>query len=376
MVGSRIARDATSLSLFVCITLYILTLLNHSDINRSGVVEKQSIQHIAANISCASWQLNHDYIASAARHMHSGLGYVILTSSDWNYRAIAMNFMAHMYHIQVLNFLVICLDEKTLSLVGSWENGGHGLYSSGCNSNNKIFQIRHRIAEVLLANNLTVVLSDGDCVWLKDFYASWLSSYRYSVDVIAQMGKYPVNVLYEHGAAACAGLLVVNPTPAARVLYRTFVSRLALSATDDQVILNTVLMELNAFQFEGRLPQTLTPLPTNGTPRLHLPRPANKSSSSVRLGFLPHLQFPRIPLSTHGRGFAACGRYLEHDPCVWHLAPPKGAAGGSSPRVHLLKMSGTFALHSDWHTLDKWNQLKPYFRLLTFRNHSAVASGL
>ena len=378
MVASNTARNLVSLSLFICSTLYILTLLDHNNnsISPNDSLNADSVEYISANVSCSPWIVNRDYVTSVAKHTKLISDFIVVTSSDWNYRGITINFVAHMYHIGVTNFIVLCHDKKTLSLIGDWENEGHGMLVSGCNSYNKIFQIRHRVAEVMLSNNLTVILSDGDCVWLQNFYASWILPYRYAVDVIAQMGRYPEGIFREYGAAACAGLLIVHPSPAGLAFYRRYISRMTL-VVDDQVVLNAQLREHNAFQFDGRLPQGSVGM-TNFSPAadgLHMPR--SDSNATLRMAFLPHHKFPRVSLSTHDVGlFRIYGEYMRHDPLVWHIAPPKRAARGAHPRIYLLKVSGVFVPDSNWHTLTRWGQLELYMRSLDFKERPVNPYGL
>jgi hypothetical protein len=378
----RIHRNILLLLTFAILVLIFTSWLGPNEVILTHIADNnhQSINIFRyTNVSCSPPMLNREYVSARGAIIQSQFEFVVLTSSDWKYRGVLLNWMAHMQHLKISNYIVICVDDKTHTLVGDWQNGGNGLYASGCTSSNKIFEIRHRVAEVLLTdNNLTVILSDADCIWLTDFYESWLSPHRYSVDIIAQMGKYPVHAFIKYGATACAGFVVVNPTSGGKRFYREYISRMTANQ-DDQMVLNTVLGDMNAFHFEERLSQTLH-VPINDTVNLHMATPVstgNVSSEPIQMALLPHMKFPRIVVEKHGiRTFQSFQDYMAHKPVVWHIAPPKGSAKGSSPRIYLLKATGMFVLDSKWVDVVRYDQLESYFRGLKFKYYNIKGVGV
>lgn len=360
------------LLVFVVTAVLLSNIVRHIEVIKN--TERTTQENIPifqrANVSCSPTTIDRDYVSRMGSLIKSKFDYVIITSSDWNYRGVLLNWMAHMHHLKISNYIVLSIDRKTYSLVGDWMEGGNGLFVCGCNSNNKIFEIRHRVAEVLLTeNNLTVILSDGDCIWLMDFYKTWLSSYRYSVDIIAQMGKYPVATYTKYGASACAGLVIVNPTAGGKRFYHKFIDNLRTNQ-DDQVVLNNMLIEMNGFRFPVKLSQSVNSH-INSTTALHIASPAIVTKdhlNSVQMAFLPHIKFPRIVVEKQSiRTFQSFQKYLAHKPNVWHIAPPKSSAKGSSPRIYLLKATGMFVLDSKWIDVIHHNHLDSYLGSFEFK---------
>lgn len=312
----------------------------------------------------------------------SGPKHIIVTMSDWIYRPMLLNWMAHMNNLDVLEYLVLCLDKMTYDLVGPWFEGGNGILVPECHERVEIFRFRHILVQTLLKDNFIVILVDSDCVWLKNALP-WILSLAGSADIVAQMGFAPNSTFMRRGVTACAGFLTVLPTTRTLHFYQLYVSGLA-PKVDDQWHLNFMLEKYNAFQFESNDTSYF-----HEQPNVVISRPPTDDQRvfHIKLGLLPYYKFPRMnDLQV----------YKHDDPVVWHNTKnwsvprregqKKNRARDKQWEVNgllvnitwmnvsnskvvarkaAMKKSGVFAItNAPWHSLKTYSELRTFFSCL------------
>ena len=305
--------------------------------------------------------------------------HIVVTISDWMYRPILLNWMVHMHHNNVLEYLVLCLDQKTLDLVGHWSVGGHGILIPECHERLDIFRFRHVMVQALLKEDYIVALVDADCVWLRNALP-WILPLAQRADIIAQMGFAPNKTYFKRGVTACAGFLILMPTENTRRFYHTYLRGLG-KGVDDQWLLNSVLERQNAFSFTHNESSYFF---NQKDVLISKPPPVANAKFAVRLGLLPYNRFPRMnDLKV----------FRDDDPIVWHntknwsVIPKPGPKGNRArdkqwlvdgklvnitwvnvsmskvvTRKEAMKKAGVFALvNTPWENLESFTDLPSFF---------------
>jgi hypothetical protein len=304
--------------------------------------------------------------------------YIIITSGDWVYRGVLINWMASMAKLNVSQYLVLCFGESIHKLVGSHSGG---VLITGWGTMNNIFTTRHKVAYALAKQGYIVSLVDSDAVWLKPLYSTWIAPLRGKVDIISQMGSHPLPLANLYGATACAGFLTIFPTQSAMSFYEYYLVEAESHSTstdevwDDQKSLNAALADRHAFAFNPRAELVIDKLsPQYGKVLVssisHGGVSDNSGSvsngpgegTSLRLAFLPAAQFPRNPISSDDWTV-----YVgEHDPVVWHLVTKKA---GNDKVYTMQYYEGVCILDAD----DKWRGLRSAEELEAYLNRVITA---
>lgn len=332
---------------------------------------------------------------------------VILTSANKHYHAILLNWMLYMRINSIFNYIILCFDQETYQLVGDIRHeDGYGILINDCLTRNHMYKIRHYIANILLNNNYTVVISDCDCIWLHDFRYNWIeqfSSSPYQVDIITQIGRYPDHIFKKYGYTVCAGFMVLFPTNNTRLFYQdllyTFMTRsesMNTSEYDDQYQINSLLDEL---QLIPKFSSSIYSIPSileiqnfyrnkssssnsilrasQITPFIHhLNTTTTTFHNPIQLAFYPSNYFPRISsISSVSRlNIHSYYQYysLQYCPLIWHLKPP---SQHPSTYLYHLKKSNLFLLDSRWHEITRKDIRESYFEELISKYLPTIPRG-
>jgi hypothetical protein len=261
---------------------------------------------------------------------------IVLTGGDWTYRATVLNWMAHADNIGVTEYIVICYSKDMLQLVGSWQEGGHGILVEGC-----IRVIEFMFMKIVGLYHLhtakyIVTWSDCDAIWLRPFMDEYILPYKSKVDFLAQKALHPVSISRVTGSVICTGLFTVFPSPKGKKSMKLLIHVVSsYRQTSDQLLVNVYLSRLGAFSFEEVIPiddfdnKQVVAIPTY------------TNQSSTRIGFLPSGLFPR------SRTDFDWARVQKHNPVLWHSFT--GKFGQS--KVDGMKNASVFALKDGWEKL-------------------------
>ena len=296
-------------------------------------------------------------IASAYARRSGDMKYMMVTSSDWIYRGVLINWMSALARMGVSEYLVLCFGQRIYRLVGGdAASGGHGVLITGWGTVNNMFHTRHRVANVLLRLGYTVTLIDSDAVLLKpSLFSTWVAPFEGKADIIAQMGRHPSTLAERNGAAVCAGFLTVYPTRKS-ILFYDYLFAFTRNSTiqlDDQKAINLALEASGAFHFPRKV-QFVTNKSSELYGKVTLASSGDKEEL-LRLGFYPSAQFPRAEIDDKTWSVYA----TEHQPLIWHLLTKKS---GNDKVYTMQYFQGVYVLDENekWRELISFPQLKEY----------------
>ena len=311
------------------------------------------------------WQ---DGYLKAAESIVSDDNHIIVTSGDWGYRLVVLNWMLHMDKLNITEYVILCYDKELLNLIGHWSKpGGHGILCSqhqekSLNNNalndtlsgQQKFALKHIGVNLLVKQGYITTWSDADCVWLKPFINTHILPYKDTLDIISAMGKHPVDISKKIGVASCIGLFTVFPTTASKYFYVEMLARGLL--LDDQTSFNYLLGIMDGFhRYSDIIPYGHEPDYTHlwiNNPRTsaQLKSTAQRTGDltatldfgdlaffkktiflpkyTLRHGFLPYNKFPRgLSKKKSKDNFAEMRKQwtvaLNYEPCIWHLLSQK-----------------------------------------------------
>jgi len=309
-------------------------------------------------------------------------GHVVVTMTDWTYRGVALNWIAHMKYLGLTNFIVVATEKKLLPLLGEYgtlfEPKEMNTQPKGRERKCKhspLWYVKH--ASILAAmrgtvmGKIAVTWSDADCIWFGD-YTSWLNKNHPGerIDIVAQRGKHPAEIANKYGSILSIGLYTLFPTTNALLFYEDFVYNKFNDAVykghcDDQVVINKVLEKDGSF---GNINTTYQST-KQGQPIVYAKLSENKINISVIAGLLPYPEFPRGIL-IHGRTpsvpvqTAEWNKYRCHGSIIWHLLAAKKSADKHS---HMVGM-GVFSLRGGWEKATTWAQAEAFFAMDHIKN--------
>ena len=287
---------------------------------------------------------------------------IVLTGGDWAYRANVLNWIAHAENIGMTEYLVLCYGERMYNLVGSWEEGGHGILVKDCSRVIEYMFMKIMGMSALHDEGYIVTWSDCDALWLKPFMDTWILPYGDRVDIMGQKGLYPSQTSAKAGSVICTGLFTVFPSPRSSRAMDLFLNDLHSSTqASDQYVVNINLGHLGAYNFNGKV------VFDDEDMDQVVFIPQYRNTSGPTLGFLPSGVFPR------SRSEREWVYVQKHDPALWHSKTPKQ---GKS-KVDRMKSEYVFALKRGWETLVNSSQVssfidKDLLRAQKWRNISAI----
>lgn len=103
------------------------------------------------------------YLKAAAALVGSD-NHIVVTSGDWKYRLVVVNWMIHMEKLNITEYVVLCYDQQLLDLVGHWSvPGGHGVLCTWqpVQSLGK-FALKHIGVNLLVEQGYITTWSDAD----------------------------------------------------------------------------------------------------------------------------------------------------------------------------------------------------------------------
>ena len=323
--------------------------LSHMD-ERSATVHKAAIIRHDQNPSCYLSLMeqgpSHPFlveIIQAAKIMTRKKKRIIITSGDDNYRGLAMNWAAMMNNIDIREYLVICFSESLFKILGSWDNGGHGIMMPGCISFQEFAYVKLIVMHTMVNAEYVTVWSDSDCIWLEDFFDKWIWPYENKVDFLGQRGNHPMKYVNMIGISLCTGLLVIFPTKNSIVVLETVLCLIPIHQhfNCDQLLINMALKNLGSYELDGHSKFRMSSVNVDVTP----------SEKAPVVGFLPFRPFMRTPdqtLWTQAAMSSAPGLLS-----IWHLQSPKN----SEAKISLLENMHLFTLHPGWVNVTTHQQL-------------------
>jgi hypothetical protein len=192
---------------------------------------------------------------------------IIITGANYEYKDVVLNWIRHMQKIGITEYIILCYDIETLTIVGPWYSGGHGFPVFGCNTHIEYMLIKFVIVNMLINSNYIVTWSDSDCLWRHPFLNDYALPYYHNrtqstdveniyqknsdIDLIAQMGTYPNHIYATTGATICMGLITVFPTMHSKQLFTYIRKYLAhYYPADDQYTINQILSNKNIMNFD------------------------------------------------------------------------------------------------------------------------------
>jgi hypothetical protein len=272
---------------------------------------------------------------------------IVVTGGDWAYRATVLNWMAHADNIGMTEYIVLCYGTDMLQLVGSWEDGGHGILVSSCTQVFEFMYMKLVGLYHLHTAKYIVTWSDCDALWLRPFMDEWILPYKDKVDFLSQKALYPGSISRKTGSVICTGLFTVFPTPRAnKVMQRIAQVVPKYRGVSDQSLVNKYLNELGAFAFTKKV---VLFDDIDSEQLVVIPKYTN--SRSPKLGFLPFGLFPR------SRTKVEWARVQDLNPALWHGYLDK--VGQS--KVDGMKSSSVFALKDGWEQLTNASAVPAFF---------------
>jgi hypothetical protein len=283
----------------------------------------------------------------AAAKIWSRNNSIVLTGGDWAYRATVLNWMAHAENIGMTEYIVLCYGTDMLQLVGSWEDGGHGILVVGCFRIIEFMFMKLVGLFHLHSSKYIVTWSDCDALWLRPFMDDWILPYQHKVDILAQKALHPAIISNKTGSVVCTGLFTVFPSVQSKTLMsgliRT-VRRFAISS--DQLLVNNYLKSQGSFKFDGKVEYN----DIDAEQVVALPNYTNSKKLVAKVGFLPFGLFPR------SRSIVEWGRVQKHNPALWHSKTDK--LGQS--KIDGMKNASVFALQAGWERLRNASQVSAF----------------
>lgn len=298
-------------------------------------------------------------------------GHIILTMSNWSYRAVLINWLVYMNMLGELDrTVVLSLDSKIQTMLG--ENIGVPFYAKNCNGKltleckKYILKVRHyAILKALQVSYekkkyFYVTWSDTDCIWLpKLSYLLWLDQYKYksythNPTFYAQRGKQYLSFFPKIGSVACNGLFTLTPSNNSINFMKEVLSTLEHTKDDDQATFNYVAYNGGAFNFSKKL-QFRSSYET----RIDY----SNTMSKYSIGLLNFQEFPRdtstyFPLNK----LKWCND--KNTPHVWHNQAPKE----QESKLKLMKKENVLIIDKNWKKVENSKDLKRYISAKTVYN--------
>ena len=228
-------------------------------------------------------------------------GLVVLTSGDWDYRELVLNWVQHAHKLRWFNSLVAAMDRELFdelrrrnipvadlsSLLLAWNDTCLQRHIQA------VRMERQLAVAALVASGLDVLHTDATCVFLRDFLPFLRSL---DADVLAQRDTWPSDPVRKIGTSANAGLNYVRgrqPRVAAALLTEIVVRGmiefyLRWNNIPDQYGWSFVLSDLRGVQTRTDTNDT-----TIGTLHPRGSHCAKSPAGCLRGGFLPFDRFPR-----------------------------------------------------------------------------------
>lgn len=191
-------------------------------------------------------------ISAFVKVISEGEPVAVLTYVSYSYKSTLLNWLVAMERAKVRGVGVVCLDEdlrnylrqrgipcyvpaQAPSSSGDKKRGGQ----LNLKAINKLWIMRLVHLLEVLRSGVSVILSDGDAIWVDNAITSGLLHER-TGDIVASRGKYPWDIAEAWGATLCMGVVYFRSIgPVITMLEHALEE--AVQANDDQVGLNNAL---------------------------------------------------------------------------------------------------------------------------------------
>jgi hypothetical protein len=371
--------------LFVLLMIFVVWFIIRRNVTINNEITESTTSYPSQRFSCL--ERNYSLFSILAQEKYNSIQtnpHLILTSSNKGYKGLLLNWMFYLKIHNIEEYLVLCFDSETFDIVGDWrDDGGYGILIEDCLTRNQIYEVRHQVARILIEQGYTIILSDSDCLWLQNFLQNWMNLLTtQTIDIIAQIGTYPIDLYDKYGYTVCAGLMILFPTLNTRNFYQQLIEKFSeldssQEEIDDQFLINHLLDGMNSFhsfspeillphsllQSSSYRPNLLNSNHHQMKPFLHL---SGYPSSQLNLSFFPFEYFPRISskLSVASRlNLHHSYRFfsLHFCPFVWHMKPPHHHPSSS---IYQLKRLKLFLLSPGWQDIHSFQERRFYFHQL------------
>jgi hypothetical protein len=191
--------------------------------------------------------LNENVVNSTRVDTDDHVDYVIFSIVTKYYRELALNWWRHLMRLNVPPervFILSDIDCDELTERGQYFQGVQCQHHADPAKKFGIWLKRTIVVQELLLENLTVISSDVDAVWLKPHALELATGERYrNYDAIFSTGIGPRDAVDEWGidASVCMGFVVYRPSMAP--LLNEMITRFDVAhGWDDQMRMNHLLM--------------------------------------------------------------------------------------------------------------------------------------
>jgi len=196
-------------------------------------------------------------LSDYAQDVSGGSRTLVVTYASRNYATSFLNWYLAFSRLNVQGLLVVCLDESMvdyMSLRGLSCYYEEQMEESHLNRFETLWTRRVRDVLILIRGGWSVVMSDLDALWRRDFTLT-IASFHRDAHIVGSRGKFPWDVAREWGASICMGLVYFR---ACEEVVQVLEATLALSVDtkDDQVALNRVLKSIEGSGFSKTMSET------------------------------------------------------------------------------------------------------------------------
>jgi hypothetical protein len=196
--------------------------------NKRGVFEmwQQPYEHREAEVQSKGRRPPHPPdpathyagLVAEARRVASGK-LVILTSADWDYRELALNWVLHAHRLGYRNAMVLSMDTELHAdlvrrRIPSFDDSANLARWNGTVLQRHIQAVRMErwlAVSALISSGLDVLSTDATAVFVRDFVPRLVAEPA-DVDILMQRDNWPVEPLHRMGTAANAGFNYLRAT--------------------------------------------------------------------------------------------------------------------------------------------------------------------
>eukprot|EP00854_Cymbomonas_tetramitiformis_P013777 gene13777-16284_t len=144
-------------------------------------------------------------------------GMVIVTSGDWDYRELVLNWVMHTHKHNYSNALVIAMDTELFEElqrrgIASFDNSANlDAWQTTCLQRHiqAVRTERHLAVAALIAAGIDVLHTDSTVIFLQDTVA-WLLAQPAEIDVFFQRDDWPEEPVHKMGTAVNAGFIYLR----------------------------------------------------------------------------------------------------------------------------------------------------------------------
>jgi len=160
---------------------------------------------------------------------------MIIAFANSRYKIIALNWVAHLKICGINDYIIYSLDEDCYKFLYNNQINTEFLKSDMFNKKLNFRQRLNKIYE-LLDNEINVLHSDLDAIWLKDPINFISDNY----DIVSSVGTFPKNTFDKLGFTLCMGWMYYQANSIIKKIFQNTIKSKNKSL-NDQEIFNNVL---------------------------------------------------------------------------------------------------------------------------------------